>query len=547
MNNYTYIFFLILFSLTNYSTTAQTDTGSPIKIFYGLNQSHSNCWAKYAPDGTLGITYFEAELNRSGKLVYESTSLDGIKNIETVTTGSNLEISVLIFDDNSSPHIFLAKSTNTNQQILHYQKVDGNWSSEIIINWNSEGGKYINELSARIGPANRFHLLVLKTRSNPDSEDYFYAFQNSNLYYVTKNNSGWLSQNVDNYDMFYTCDEYVKGFSRQDIAIDKSGKVHIVFGQQIDGLTNFSPTRLRYATNQSGKWVKETAVNYAENTRDSGGWYPSICLDNNGTVYVSCAYIARVPTGSAARASLILTKRLGNDNWQSEVITNTDDGYFGRDGRRYTGGLTNLIFDNNNNPHILFTDIASSHAGHNYLNLGNIRHAVKENEQWTISTIYTQPLPEGFYNATEMYSMCFLYDKTCGNYFVVGQEVVITDEESAMFNLLQMKLDITKLEEDEEGLETDIHLNQNYPNPFNPSTVISYSIPVSNTGYNSTTNITLKVYDILGNLVTTLLDGEQSPGYYKYKWETKNLSSGIYIYKLSYKDHSLAKKMTLLR
>jgi photosystem II stability/assembly factor-like uncharacterized protein len=70
-----------------------------------------------------------------------------------------------------------------------------------------------------------------------------------------------------------------------------------------------------------------------------------------------------------------------------------------------------------------------------------------------------------------------------------------------------------------------IKINQNYPNPFNPSTVISYSIP-------SNASVTLKVYDMLGKEVKTLVNGYQSSGSYNFRFDGSNLSSGIYFYVL---------------
>ena len=68
-------------------------------------------------------------------------------------------------------------------------------------------------------------------------------------------------------------------------------------------------------------------------------------------------------------------------------------------------------------------------------------------------------------------------------------------------------------------------LSQNYPNPFNPSTTINFSIPKEGM-------VALKVYDILGNAVATLVDGEKDAGHYSVKFSPENLSSGIYIYEL---------------
>ena len=83
-------------------------------------------------------------------------------------------------------------------------------------------------------------------------------------------------------------------------------------------------------------------------------------------------------------------------------------------------------------------------------------------------------------------------------------------------------------------------LNQNYPNPFNPVTRISYSIPE-----NAFT--TLKVYDILGNEIQTLISRELPAGSYEVEFDGKGLPSGVYIYKLNSGKFVKTLKMNLLK
>lgn len=90
-------------------------------------------------------------------------------------------------------------------------------------------------------------------------------------------------------------------------------------------------------------------------------------------------------------------------------------------------------------------------------------------------------------------------------------------------------------------------LFQNYPNPFNPSTTISFNIPKSsNTNMNSS-ETTLTVYDILGNVVEILIDKTLTPGYHKVTYNASNLSSGMYFYKLKYEGYSEIKKLLLVK
>jgi len=83
-------------------------------------------------------------------------------------------------------------------------------------------------------------------------------------------------------------------------------------------------------------------------------------------------------------------------------------------------------------------------------------------------------------------------------------------------------------------------LNQNYPNPFNPNTEINFDIPTRS-------HTTLKVYNILGQEVETLVDEELSQGRYVAEWDASMYSSGIYFYKLNSEDFVDTKKMVLVK
>ncbi len=103
--------------------------------------------------------------------------------------------------------------------------------------------------------------------------------------------------------------------------------------------------------------------------------------------------------------------------------------------------------------------------------------------------------------------------------------------------------------EDEKGsnvtIPTEFVLEQNYPNPFNPVTKIKYSIPEVGTGL--ALSVQLKIYDILGKEVATLVNEEKQAGIYEVEFKASRLSSGVYFYKLTAGNYSQTKKMILLR
>lgn len=99
---------------------------------------------------------------------------------------------------------------------------------------------------------------------------------------------------------------------------------------------------------------------------------------------------------------------------------------------------------------------------------------------------------------------------------------------------------VMPVEQTVNGLPANYSLAQNYPNPFNPSTFISYSLPEN-------AMVTLKVYDLLGREVATLVNGQQKAGIYRVNMNAGNLTSGVYIYKISAGRYSESKKMMLVK
>jgi len=94
--------------------------------------------------------------------------------------------------------------------------------------------------------------------------------------------------------------------------------------------------------------------------------------------------------------------------------------------------------------------------------------------------------------------------------------------------------------DDDNSVPVAFSLSQNYPNPFNPSTVIDYSVPQNEL-------VKLKIYDILGNEITTLVNELKSPGNYRVEFDSKNLSSGVYFYRIIAGSFQEVRKMILLR
>ena len=128
---------------------------------------------------------------------------------------------------------------------------------------------------------------------------------------------------------------------------------------------------------------------------------------------------------------------------------------------------------------------------------------------------------------------------SAGTYYIRIYRATGQGSYALMCSLHDIVNPLTDVKENE-IIPTTFSLSQNYPNPFNPSTTIKYDIP-------QTANVTLKVYDVLGNEITTLINENQTPGSYSVKFNAGNLSSGIYFYRIDTGSFSQVKKFILMK
>jgi hypothetical protein len=102
---------------------------------------------------------------------------------------------------------------------------------------------------------------------------------------------------------------------------------------------------------------------------------------------------------------------------------------------------------------------------------------------------------------------------------------------------IEVRVGVTSVGEGEPPLT--LLLKQNYPNPFNPTTRIEYAIP-------KTSHVSLKVIDLLGREVATLVDGVQGAGFKNVEFNATQLASGVYLYRLRVGNFTETKKLTMI-
>jgi hypothetical protein len=126
-----------------------------------------------------------------------------------------------------------------------------------------------------------------------------------------------------------------------------------------------------------------------------------------------------------------------------------------------------------------------------------------------------------------------------------GKPDAIIGEYNGNFSYYRNQLPVSV--EASNPLPTVCDLKQNYPNPFNPVTTLQFSIVNHAEGIPSGQLTVLKVYDVLGREVATLVNEVKPPGSYTVQWDASNLASGVYFYRLTSGEFGQTRKLLLLR
>ncbi len=172
-----------------------------------------------------------------------------------------------------------------------------------------------------------------------------------------------------------------------------------------------------------------------------------------------------------------------------------------------------------------------------------------ENVELNELTYYTIPKQDGTFKIDHL---------PYGKYKLIAQSIGFADAvSSSYYNISPSSTEIknadlhftlTSIKYTSNNIPNNLKLYQNYPNPFNPTTTIQYTVPVAVKTLRATSQLVqLKVYDLLGKKVATLVNEIKQPGNYKVSFNANSLSSGIYYYSLKTPYGIITKKMEVLK
>jgi photosystem II stability/assembly factor-like uncharacterized protein len=251
------------------------------------------------------------------------------------------------------------------------------------------------------------------------------------------------------------------------------------------GLGSSPPARIRYTTNGGITW------NLASISGIQGGFVSGLAVRSDKQVWI-CG------TGDNAGGSLPNIGR-STDGGVTWSVVNTGGGITGYCTMKWVYS-TNVCF---------------------LMGSNGIGRSTDAGLTWTSETIPNVSLLMNFdvyFSSSTVYGYAIASDGTC-----------IKTTES-----------LTGFDPGNISVPSKYELDQNYPNPFNPATTIKYSLPKAS-------QVTLKIYDVLGNEVKTMVDKYQSAGNYVESFDGSELASGVYFYSLRAGDYSETKRMSLVK
>jgi len=345
--------------------------------------------------------------------------------------------------------------------------------------------------------------------------------------------------------------------SVRGLDFDSQGNLYVASGSSILKITP-NGAKSTFTTESSFIWELKIDSNdnifYAQNTQivkldmqgnktvianQSGYWYQGIAFDGKGNVFTS--------SNTAGQKAHILSPN-GNGGYTETPWGGTIQlaGYgiaYDKFGWLYVtninpGGLVKTNADGT----VMIITIGGKAQDCEADSLGNVyvttqaNNVIKKVDPQGNVTIFagtgTAGTTDGSLTTAQFSSPSFV----C----VHNGDLYITDNGSQSVRKISNILATDIEDGSEKNLPMRYSLEQNYPNPFNPSATIEYSIPVAGT-------VSLKVFNVLGKEITTLVNGEMNAGNYSVQFDASRLVSGIYFYQLRSGNFTETKRMLLLK
>jgi photosystem II stability/assembly factor-like uncharacterized protein len=367
-----------------------------------------------------------------------------------------------------------------------------------------------------------------------------YVASTGKILKTTNSGSNWMSQNLNTgytlRSVYFTDDN--SGYVVGDTLFSNSSKVFKTTNGGTSWISQFFNgigfNSVYFVNSNTGYMTGYWAGNgYIYKTTDAGNSWNQLLNELNAGFYSVDFPDINNGFATAGNGTLYKTTNAG-DNWGTRSVSafrlnsvyfpNKDTGFVaGDNGRIYrttNNGLTwirQLLETTNILQSIYFVNSTTGYcAGWNGIILKTTNSGVNWIQQAPVSN-------------NNLYSVFFTNSNTG---YATGDRgtIIKTIDGGSVISVNQIS----------SSIPDKFYLYQNYPNPFNPGTVIRYSI-------NENRFISLKVYNILGNEIATLVNEKQDAGIYEVQWNGSNYSSGVYYYRIEADGFTETKKMLLLK
>ena len=494
LNSLTFIFLLL-------SATINAQEWQTVVDDTRLTTANGNSWHSMLSGDSYGNIHIVWEDDRDGNNEIYYTKLDNggntlIDDMRLTNDNAGSDFPFIKLDSSDNVHIIWRDSRNGSPEI-YYIKLDNDGnvlvdSTRITYGSNTSSG----------------HDLII------DSYDYLHI--------------GWVDHRDGNAEIYYSKLDNngnpIVGATRITMAsgdswwpyldVDNDGNVQIAWYDTRNGNGELYYTKL---DNNGNTLVDDTRLTF------SGGAYgaPTLEVDNSNNIHIVW------PDNRNGYGALYYTKldKDGNTLIDDTLITISNGG----------GGYLADI-DNEGNDHITWPDNRDGNDEIYYCKLDNDGSKIVEDTRLT------------FDNAESWHPRLYVDNNQ-------SIHIIWDDNRDGNLEIYYKKgAIITDVDEESDIIPTKYSIKQNYPNPFNPVTTIEYTIPTSpyptpyqGEGTRERFFVTLKVYDVLGNEIATLINEEKQPGTYSVQFDGAGLSSGVYFYTLTAGNFVESKKMTLMK
>jgi photosystem II stability/assembly factor-like uncharacterized protein len=388
----------------------------------------------------------------------------------------------------------------------------------------------------------QFGWIVIDPVSIPDSPDF------SDLYF-TNDNTGWISCSSSG-NVFKTTDGGAN-FTTQTTT-QPLNAIHML--SATEGYCGGSSGFVFRTTTGGNTWsfLGTITTTLTDISFPPGGTTGYACGDNGKIYSVTSGGVTPMVSGVVGNLSSI-NFPVTTEGWVcgGNVINHFTGGIWNSDQSLPPGNYNAIYFidnqkgwavggkiihttdgenwDEQTNPDTLdraMLDVFSLNANEGWIvgNQGLILHTTNGGTTWNV---------EG--NGLTSALLTGVYFNSSTNGYVVGNNKTLLK----YTQLTSVEYEIQK--------PIEFRLEQNYPNPFNPSTKIKFTIPSVTLSGVEGSFVTLKVFDVLGNEIATLVNEEKPAGTYDITWYANNLHSGVYLYQLQARDFIQTKKMILLK